>query len=499
MNTIVLFLLKSIAVSGILTTWYWLALRDKRLHNYNRFFLLFTLYASIQLPLLNIQLFTVDKAASPLLSSANVLLHAVTDDGGNTQQAIVQTATTHIDWEFVITAIAMTISAVLLAILLIRIVLIINLRRKYRRSIEEGVELIHTDLSKAPFSFMSSLFWRDDISPDSENGRLILLHELTHIRQKHTYDKLACQVLTCIFWMNPFYWLIQKELSMVHEFIADDAALVKGTEVQHTDSATEAFARMLLQTHNHGSYITPEHQFFSSPVKRRLTMLQTNKSASYSRLRRLGVLPLVAGSILLFSFSMRGQRKPVAEKADKKIVLVVDAGHGGMDLGTTSGFLEEKDLNLKVCKRISELAPEYNVEVHQVRDKDEYVSLADRVKISDKLHPDYFISIHVNNGHGKNADTGTFEIAINARNNKAAESRKLADAVYRNILRPGWEQGYAPAEKSLFVLRDNKAPAILIELGDIKNKTQMAQLNDNTKLDELCDAILKGVVEAHKN
>src|SRR6185369_14934409 len=95
-----------------------------------------------------------------------------------------------------------------------------------------------------------------------EMGQLIFRHELTHIEQGHTYDKLVCQVLTCIFWFNPFYWIIQKELNIVHEFLADEQAV--------TNRDTETFAMMLLQPHNNGSYLVPQHHFFSSTVKRRL-------------------------------------------------------------------------------------------------------------------------------------------------------------------------------------------------------------------------------------
>ena len=77
---------------------------------------------------------------------------------------------------------------------------------------------------------MNKIFWRDSISPHTANGRLILWHELAHVKQKHTYDKLVCQLQTCIFWMNPFYWLIQKELSMVHEFIADEQSIINNSD-----------------------------------------------------------------------------------------------------------------------------------------------------------------------------------------------------------------------------------------------------------------------------
>ena len=227
-------------------------------------------------------------------------------------------------------------------------------------------------------------------------------------------------------------------------------------------------------------------------------MLQTNKSTRFSRLRCLGILPLVAGSVLLFSFNMRKERKPVTMKADKKIVLVVDAGHGGIDRGCEDGSLVEKELNLKIAKRISELAADYNVEVHLTRSTNEYVSLADRVAISNKLHPDYFISIHVDNRKGGDIGTGSLDIAINSQMSKTEESKNLAYAVYQHIARPEWAQGNTPSEKSLYVLKNNTAPSILMEIGDIKNKAQMKELADDTKLDALCAGILEGVVASHK-
>ena len=102
-------------------------------------------------------------------------------------------------------------------------------------------DFIETELEEAPFSFFRNLFWKKSISIEDDGGRKILQHELAHIRQNHSIDRLFSQTICAIFWMNPLNWLIQKELQNIHEFIADRDAVGSGE--------VDAFAKMLLQTY----------------------------------------------------------------------------------------------------------------------------------------------------------------------------------------------------------------------------------------------------------
>lgn len=489
MAGIYLFLVKSIIVSGILTTWYWFGLRDKKLHRYNRFFLLFILYASIQLPLLHFQLFTVAHVPTVKASPAAYMLTVIGDSEVPYDAGIANMPEYAMYIEEVLVLGSVVVSMVLLITLTVRIISILRLSRRYPGKKTDGVTFISTDHIRAPFSFLNYLFWRTDIPQDTDSGRLIMAHELTHIRQRHTYDKLACQLLTCIFWMNPFYWIIQKELEMVHEFIADENAIGEGD--------TDAFARMLLQTHNNGQYLVPEHQFFSSPIKRRLTMLQTTSKTKHALSRRMMVLPLVAGAITIFSFTA-GRANPEPQgKVGAKIVLVVDAGHGGTDIGCHYGSLKEKDLNLRIAQRISELSNAYNIVVRLTRTRDETLTVEERVTICKNFRANDFISIHIGDMEGSTGK-GTYDVAVNAKSPNAGKSAELAQAVYKHIAEPGWEQKGKVTDNSAYVLRKNSVPSVLIELGDIKNKEQMDLLTDNAKLDKVCRAILEGVIEANK-
>ncbi len=75
--------------------------------------------------------------------------------------------------------------------------------------------------------------------------------------------------------------------------------------------------------------------------------------------------------------------------------ILIDPGHGGESLGTTKGYVPEKDLNLTVSLALyEEMKGEF--EIHMTRYKDEFVSLEDRIKISHRVKPDIFISIHHN-------------------------------------------------------------------------------------------------------
>jgi hypothetical protein len=180
--------------------------------------------------------------------------------------------------------------------------MIIKIARVYRIKKVNGyvkrgsIDFIRTRLENAPFSFLNNLFWREDMSTTDSNGKRIFKHEMTHIRQRHTYDKLFVQAITCIGWMNPFFWLIQKELNVVHEFLADEAAIEEGD--------TGSFAMMLLQCHNRGEYLDPSHHFFQSPVLRRLNMVASPRDSSPSYARKCLALPLIALLLFLFSFKM---------------------------------------------------------------------------------------------------------------------------------------------------------------------------------------------------
>jgi len=166
--------------------------------------------------------------------------------------------------------------------------------------------VVETRLKEAPFSFLSNLSWRTDISMMSETGQKIFRHELIHIRQKHSYDNLLTQLITCTFWINPFYWSIQEELNMIHEFIADAGSVDEGV--------TESFAYMLLKSYDEGQYLNPVHSFFHSPVKRRLDMVAATHKSSSGYIRKFTVLPVILFALMFSSIYVNKAGDDILEK-----------------------------------------------------------------------------------------------------------------------------------------------------------------------------------------
>ncbi len=203
METLGLFILKSIVVSGLLTLWYFAALRGRKLHHYNRFFLLTILFASLAIPLLHFNLFSIPRPAAIQLSAVSVSGEA-TDEHTYNNIVSTDTPSSGFDWPQKAGIGVAAVSLFLLSVLLVRIVKLNRLFAKYPVTRMGRIKLINTDLQAAPFTFLNNLFWNSTIPMDDEIGRRILRHEEAHIAEGHTYDKLFCQILSCIFWFNPF-------------------------------------------------------------------------------------------------------------------------------------------------------------------------------------------------------------------------------------------------------------------------------------------------------
>ncbi len=294
MNDTLIYLLKSMIYAGIFFGYYSLFLKNTIYHSYNRYYLLASMALSVVFPCVTITYSPISKeqvAANPALK---YLMYGST--------APVQE--THIPWDLIAMGV---ISVLLLSYLAYSVLRIFRLKALNSKTQMGEFTFIETDLEEAPFSFFSNLFWKKSISIEEENGQKMLQHELVHIRQKHTWDRLFSQFICAIFWMNPFNWIMQKELQNIHEFIADRDAVGTGE--------VDAFAKMLLQTYYGNHFLNPSHSFYYSSIKRRIIMLTTSKTPKYAYLRKVAVLPLFAISLILISFQLSAQ-KPKSKKEE---------------------------------------------------------------------------------------------------------------------------------------------------------------------------------------
>ncbi|MBS1731487.1 MAG: energy transducer TonB [Bacteroidetes bacterium] len=309
METIFIYPVKVLICSAIFFGYYFMALRNNRFHFYNRFYLLFAFVASVIIPFLHFEWFYL-----PI------------ENTGTTQwlqDIIVKTNVTAANpWdkfmniETLTTTMYLIVTLILLFIFTRHIVQIYVFRKRYGVQKMGDIDFINTDIPQAPFSFLSMLFWRKDISIHSKTGRQIIKHELSHIHQKHTWDKLFVQSLQCLYWYNPFFYFMRKELSLVHEFIADEKSV--------GEDGVEAFAEMMLEANFHPNIFSPAQSFFYSPIKRRIIMLTTSKKPRYSYLRRLFVLPVLAVTVLLFAFKMKQRDNTMASDPHSKIHSISD-------------------------------------------------------------------------------------------------------------------------------------------------------------------------------
>jgi hypothetical protein len=284
-EALLLYVLKSFFISGIFVGYYWIALRNKNFNYYNRFYLLLSMACSVFMPLFNFNWFTIEKKDLPV---SNETLHFI-----STQ--IADTRSSSFSWQEIVLYAAVSISALLLILFAINIFKVYQLKKRSAIVKMEGVDFVYTNLDDAPFSFLNNLFWKESISLDEDYGRKIFKHEITHIHQKHTLDILFCQVINAILWMNPFNWLIQKELKAIHEFIADKEAV--------GNNNVEEFVTLLLQAHYGKHFLKPTHSFYYSSIKRRLLMLTTTNKTTFSQVRKLLVLPVTLLVVVSMSIS----------------------------------------------------------------------------------------------------------------------------------------------------------------------------------------------------
>lgn len=179
---------------------------------------------------------------------------------------------------------------------------------------------------------------------------------------------------------------------------------------------------------------------------------------------------------------------------NNKIVVCIDAGHGGEDVGAVLEKRYEKDDTLKVSKLVKKHLQKQGIKVVMTRNKDTSVSLEERCKIANKKKAKLFVSIHRNS-----AETGNgIEIWCNSK--KRETDIQLADSILTKLQKTeiqdnrGIKYGTISGETTdYYVLNNTNMPSCLIELGFISNKKDNALLDNH--MEDYAEAIANGILE----
>lgn len=330
------YVLKLSICLAVVYLFYLLFLRQLTFYNWNRWYLLGYTALSFIIPLINImpelQKKELDKTS---------LLQWIPALGYETarEKNFIETLG-YWDWALIIVAAG---SLFLSVNFIIRFYAFAKMKRKAKLLSGEQTKIYQIDEDITPFSFGNSIFINKEQHGEEELQEIIR-HEFVHVKQKHTFDIIWCELL-CIFnWFSPFVWLLRSAMKQNLEFIADNKVLQNGFDKKE-------YQYLLLKVMGNRQFAFTNHFNFSS-LKKRIIMMNTIKTAKIHLAKFLFLLPVVA--VLLLAF-----RKEMKEISNRQLAsyatdtLPANDTSEKISVITTPGGFENKNMERTIIDRMS--------------------------------------------------------------------------------------------------------------------------------------------------
>ena len=303
MENYFIYLLKSAFCLSFSYLIYKVTLSQETFHRFNRRMLGSVLFFSLFLPLLQL------KTEEPVFiqqswADFTALLHNHSETGHEVQEHAI------------ICQIGMWIYLIGCLLLLgqwcgqmVRTIRIIRQGEKHQ--LANNTFLILTDRPVAPFSWknyivISHIDWE-------QQGQLIITHEKAHIRYRHWIDLSGANLLLVLQWCNPFAWAFKREVQRTLEYEAD-------TQVIHQGFDPYNYQLLLIERAvGRPKYLWVTTQFDASDLRKRIAMMQRQKSVAWHRLKALYILPLAG--LMVFAFA----QPVIADRMENPFTLQQDS------------------------------------------------------------------------------------------------------------------------------------------------------------------------------
>ncbi|HCX24467.1 MAG: hypothetical protein CMB80_15175 [Flammeovirgaceae bacterium] len=258
--------------------------------HWNRMYLVATVVLSFLIPVLEIPVY--DAVTSAELYVWNWSETAQVDYQPS------EVVTTAFNWYTVIPMVILSIYLVgvlyFIGGLIISITKVLKLVRNNQVEIKSDVQLIRIPQNTRFFSFGKWVFVSSLQSIDEQSQALILSHEKAHVDHKHTYDLVLMELVSAICWFNPFIYFIKSDLRLIHEYQADEATMSINHDV-------DQYSRLMLSLASSSSNEGITHSFSKQNLKKRIMMINRQKSNAKSLWRYALALPVLLLAGLIFS------------------------------------------------------------------------------------------------------------------------------------------------------------------------------------------------------
>jgi len=301
MNSAVNFIIESGVSLALLSLIYVLFLRKETFFRINRLFLLGSVLFSVILPVIKLRIFAPQSVilseitVTPyrnLLESITVYSHGLS---GTVEQAVLSA---NLLIYFYIAGVAFFFGIFLFRI--IQLILIIK-----RSSVQSayGVKMVMLEKETSPYSFLKYVFVSQSLMKSRGYDKMIE-HELEHVKQGHSLDVIILELLTVFQWFNPFMWMLNRAIRETHEFLADQAVLLKGV--------SRGEYKLLLLNQFVGGQLVIANNFNYSLIKNRIKMMSKIKSSKIA-ITKIAFGLLVA-TALIVAFACEQKESVISKK-----------------------------------------------------------------------------------------------------------------------------------------------------------------------------------------
>ena len=301
MNEAIIYILKVVAIHGLLYLFYRLVLRNTGRHSFNRGFLLLAVIAAFFIPLLKISL---PEEVHDSQEIAVIMWLSEPASGIEEFELVPVEQGSHKSYWYLIPGFYVVVVMVLLLRSLFYLILLTRLKKHSEIVRKRWFKLFKISHDR-PFSFFSNVFIPKKLF-GTEAFEQILTHECEHVRQFHSFDRLLMDFVVSLFWFNPFIYLYRNALIEIHEFQADEVVLNRFND-------PIGYQEILYSQLQSARYSGLVSHFNFSMIKKRIVMM--NKQRKMSGWVYALTIPVTL--MVVFAFSSKDAMEPLNEVGDE--------------------------------------------------------------------------------------------------------------------------------------------------------------------------------------